>query len=140
AAGGVADARGIVAALALGAAAVQIGTGYLLCPEAAIAPVHREALERTADDGTVVTNVFTGRPARAIVNRAVRELGPMSDVAPSFPLALGALIPLARSEPGGDRDFMGLWSGQAARLLRALPAGELTRSLAEQALARLGRR
>src|SRR5262249_21197938 len=138
AAGGVADARGIVAALALGAAAVQIGTGYLLCPEAGIAPAHRAALEAAADDETMVTNVFTGRPARAIVNRAMRELGPMSEVAPSFPLAAGAMMPLAKSEPGGARDFMGLWSGQAARLGRALPAGELTRSLAEAALARLG--
>jgi len=140
AAGGVADARGIVAALALGAAAVQIGTAYLLCPEATIAPVHREALETAADDETVVTNVFTGRPARAIVNRAVRELGPVSEAVPSFPLASGALLPLARSEPGGARDFMGLWSGQAARLARPLPAGELTRFLAYQSLARLGRR
>jgi nitronate monooxygenase len=140
AAGGVADARGIVAALALGAAAVQIGTAYLFCPEATIAPVHREALQTAADDETMVTNVFTGRPARGIVNRVMRELGPISPVAPSFPLASGPLIPLARSEPGGAPDFMGLWSGQAARLARALPAGELTRTLADQALAKLAGR
>jgi nitronate monooxygenase len=88
----------------------------------------------------MVTNVFTGRPARGIVNRVMRELGPISPVAPGFPLAFGPLIPLARSEPGGARDFMGMWSGQAARLARALPAGELTRALADEALARLARR
>jgi len=139
AAGGVADARGIVAALALGAAAVQIGTAYLLCPESIISPLHREALRTAADDDTVVTNVFTGRPARGIVNRVMRELGPMSPLAPSFPLAAGDLVPLVRSEPGGARDFMNLWSGQAARLARAMPAGELTRRLADETLARLAR-
>jgi nitronate monooxygenase len=136
AAGGIADERGIVAALALGASAVQIGTAYLLCPEAKVSPAHRRALETAADDGTAVTNVFTGRPARSIVNRLVREVGPMSSVAPEFPLAAGALVPLARAEPVDD-DFLSLWSGQAARLARALPAGALTRELAARALDRL---
>ena len=86
AAGGIADARGIAAAFALGAAAVQIGTAYLLCPEARIGPLYREAL-RNHGNQTAVTNVFTGRAARAISNRMVREIGPMSKLAPDFPLA-----------------------------------------------------
>lgn len=138
AAGGIADARGIVAAFALGAAAVQIGTAYLLCPEATIGARHREALRHGRDDGTAITNVFTGRPARGVVNGAMRELGPMAPEAPPFPLATGALLPLrARAEAAGSDDFTWMWSGQAARLARELPAGELTRLLAEQALARL---
>jgi len=142
AAGGIADARGIVAAFALGASAVQIGTAYLFSPEARIAPVYLEALKAAGDDDTVLTNVFTGRPARGIVNRAVRELGPLSSLAPPFPLAAPALAPLrAKAEAAGSSDFTPLWSGQAARLSRARPAGELTRTLAAEALARLsGRR
>ena len=139
AAGAVADARGIVAAFALGAAAVQIGTAYLFCPEAMVPPLHLQALKTAADDDTMVTNVFTGRPARGIVNRLMLELGPISSSAPSFPLAGGALVPLrAKSEPAGSSDFMNLWSGQAARLARELPAGELTKILAAEALAKLG--
>src|SRR5580704_5119630 len=80
AAGGIADARGIVAAFALGASAVQIGTAYLHCPEAKISPLYRQALKGTRENETAITNVFTGRPARAIVNRFMREVGPMCDV------------------------------------------------------------
>ncbi|MGE0282077.1 MAG: NAD(P)H-dependent flavin oxidoreductase [Rhizobiaceae bacterium] len=138
AAGGIADARGIVAALALGASAVQIGTAYLFCPEAKISPIHRTALHNAWDDDTTLTRVFTGRPARGIVNRIMREVGPMSDVPPAFPLAGGALMPLrAKSEPAGSGDFMSLWSGQAMRLGRDMPAGELTRRLADEAQALL---
>src|SRR5215218_8747696 len=133
AAGGIADARGIVAALALGASAVQIGTAYLFTPEATIAPLHRQALKSAKDDQTALTNIFTGRPARGIVNRIMREVGPMSPVSPPFPLAGGALAPLRqKTEPLGSSDFMSLWSGQAAGLARELPAGELTRTLAEE--------
>lgn len=136
AAGGIADARGIVAAFALGASAVQIGTAYLFCPEAKVAAPHKAALRAAKDDHTALTNVFTGRPARGIVNRVMREIGPMSDLAPEFPFAGGALAPLkAKSEPQGSGDFMSLWSGQAARLGREMPAGELTRVLAEGAQA-----
>lgn len=134
AAGGIADARGVVAALALGAAAVQIGTAYLFCPEAKVAPAHREALRAAKDDTTVVTNVFTGRPARSVENRLVRELGPMSDAVPAFPRASEALAPLRAT---GKSDFVPLWSGQAAHLGREMPAGELTKALAAEALARL---
>lgn len=140
AAGAIGDARGIVAALALGAAAVQIGTAYLFCPEAKVPPLHLQALRNAADDDTAITNVFTGGPARGIFNRLMREVGPMSTAAPPFPLAAVALAPLrAKSEPTGSGDFINLWSGQAAALGRELPAGELTRTLAAQALAELGR-
>jgi nitronate monooxygenase len=139
AAGGIADPRGIVAALALGASAVQIGTAYLFCPEAAVPALHRDALINAADDDTMITNVFTGRPARGIVNRLMVEVGPMASAAPRFPLASSALAPLkAKSEPAGSSDFTNLWSGQAARLARrGLPADEMTRRLASEALARL---
>ncbi|HEU4727170.1 MAG TPA: nitronate monooxygenase [Kofleriaceae bacterium] len=138
AAGGIADARGIVAAFALGAAAAQLGTAYLFCPEARVSAPHRAALRQAKDNATAITNVFTGRPARGIVNRAMRELGPMAPDAPEFPLAGGALAPLkARAEAHGSGDFGSLWSGQTARLGRELPAGELTRALAAEALARL---
>jgi nitronate monooxygenase len=137
--GGIADARGIVAALALGASAVQIGTAYLFCPEARVPALHREALNQAGDDDTMITNVFTGRPARGIVNRLMREVGPMSASAPNFPLASSAVAPLrAKSEPRGSSDFMNLWSGQAVRLARrGVAAAELTRVLAAEALERL---
>lgn len=140
AAGGIGDHRGIVAALALGASAVQLGTAYLLCPEAKVSAAHRQALSTAKDSDTALTNLFTGRPARGINTRIMRELGPISDLAPRFPLAGGALMPLrAISEANGNSDFSNLWSGQAARLAQALPAGELTRSLAQKALAQLQR-
>jgi nitronate monooxygenase len=138
AAGGIADARGIVAAFALGASAVQLGTAYLLCPEAKIGTVYRQALRNAKDNQTALTNVFSGRPARGIVNRIVREVGPMSDLAPQFPLAASAIATLrASSEAAGSEDFAQMWSGQAARLSRGLPAGELTRQLAAETLDRL---
>jgi nitronate monooxygenase len=139
AAGGIADGRGIAAAFALGAAGVQMGTAYLFCPEANVAPLHRQALRTAHDDQTAITNVLTGRAARAIINRVVREVGPMAEHAPAFPRAAAALATLrAKSEASGSSDFTPLWSGQAARLGRELPAGELTKLLAEEALARLG--
>jgi nitronate monooxygenase len=143
AAGGIADARGIVAALALGASAVQIGTAYLFSPEAKITAFQREALKAAADDNTMVTNIFTGRPARGIVNRLMRELGPLSPEAPAFPLAGAALAPLrAKAEPEGSSDFTNLWSGQAAKLARlhsagGMSAGEMTRTLAAEAMSKL---
>jgi nitronate monooxygenase len=138
AAGGIADGRGILAAFALGAAAVQIGTAYLQCPESQISPLYRQALKGTKDNDTAITNVFTGRPARAIANRFVREVGPMSDIAPKFPLAAAALAPIrAKSELAGSSDFTPMWSGQSARLGRELPAAELTKQLAADALKNL---
>jgi len=141
ASGGIGDARGILAAFALGAAAVQLGTAYLLCPEAILSSVHRHALENLKDDGTAITNIFSGRPARGIMNRIMRELGPMSDLAPQFPLAGSAIAPLRKhSEAAESEDFAQMWSGQAGRLCRKLPAGELTRQLASETLAALRRR
>jgi nitronate monooxygenase len=135
AAGAVTDGRGIAAAFALGAAGVQIGTAYLWCPEAKISAPHRAALKSARDDGTALTNLMTGRPARGIINRLMREIGPMSEVAPEFPLAAGALAPLrAKAEAQGSGDFSAMWAGQAASLGRAMPAGELTKTLAAEAL------
>ena len=132
AAGGIADASGVRAAMALGASAAQVGTAYLLCPEAATSAVHRAALKSDAARHTALTNVFSGRPARGIVNRVIRELGPMSDAPPAFPLAAGALAPLrAKAESQGRGDFSPLWSGQNATGCREIPAGDLTRALAE---------
>jgi nitronate monooxygenase len=139
AAGGIGDARGIVAAFALGASAVQLGTAYLFTPEARIPAWHRAALEKASDDATMVTNLFTGRPARGIANRLMRELGPLAAEAPRFPLAGGGLLPLRQvAEAAGSGDFSSQWAGQAAALGRSLPAGDLTRKLAAEALARLG--
>lgn len=131
AAGGIADARGIAAAMALGAAGVQIGTAFLLCPEATITAVHRNALKSEAARHTALTNLFTGRPARGIMNRIMRELGPVSALPPAFPLATSAIVPLrAKAEAAGSGDFSPLWSGQNASGCREIPAAQLTRELA----------
>ncbi|QVM93491.1 nitronate monooxygenase [Pseudomonas entomophila] len=138
AAGGIGDHRGLVAALALGASAVQIGTAYLFCPEAKVSAAHRRALNTAPASDTALTNLFTGRPARGINNRLMRELGPMSALAPRFPLAGGALMPLrAITDAQGNADFSNLWSGQALRLGRRMPAGKLTREIADNALKKL---
>jgi nitronate monooxygenase len=138
AAGGITDGRGIAAALCLGAAAVQIGTAYLFCPEAAVPPPHRAALHEAARNTTALTNVLTGRPARSLTNRLMREVGPMSDAAPAFPLAAAAVAPLrAAAEAKGSPDFTSLWAGQAAPLGRAMDAAALTATLADEARALL---
>jgi nitronate monooxygenase len=138
AAGGISDGRGIAAAFALGADGVQVGTAYLRTPEAKISAIHREALRTARDEDSVLTNIFTGRPARGVKNRLVREVGPISADAPAFPLAGGALMPLrAKAEAARSGDFSPLWTGQAGPLSREMPAGELTTMLAEEALQRL---
>ena len=117
---------------------MQIGTAYLYTPEARISSLHREALRSARDEDSVLTNVFTGRPARGIKNRFIQELGPMAKDAPTFPLAANFVMPLrAKAEAEGSSDFSPLWTGQAGALGRALPAGELTTTLAEEALGRL---
>jgi nitronate monooxygenase len=132
AAGGIADANGVAAAIKLGAAAVQVGTAYLLCPEATTSAVHRAALKSEAARNTALTNIFTGRPARGILNRVMRELGPMNAAAPAFPLATSAIAPLrAKGEAQGSGDFSPLWSGQNTTGCREIPAGEITRALAQ---------
>lgn len=131
AAGGIADRQGVAAALALGATAAQVGTAYLLCPEATTSKVHRAALESEAARVTALTNLFTGRPARGIVNRIMRELGPMSAGFPVFPLATAAIAPLrAKAESQGSGDFSPLWSGQNPTGCKEIPAAALTRELA----------
>ena len=131
AAGGIADARGVAAAMALGAAGVQIGTAYLLCPELTTSAVHRAALKSEAARHTALTNLFTGRPARGIVNRIMKELGSINTAAPAFPLATAAIAPLrASAESKGIGDFSPLWSGQNASGCKEIPAAQLTRELA----------
>jgi len=138
AAGGIADGRGIAAAFALGAAGVQIGSAYLRCPESKVTAPARVALAGARDDATVITNVMTGRPARGVANRVMREVGPISPDAPAFPHSATAFGPLkAAAEKLGKVDFTNLWAGQALRLSREMPAAELTRELAAAALARL---
>ena len=123
----------MVAALALGAAAVQIGTAFLFCPEAKILPPHRAALRTARDDSTVFTNVFSGRPARGLVNRAIRELGPISEVAPEFPLAAGRWRPCMQRHRRGSGDFSPMLAGQGAALGREMPAGELVGKFVQEA-------
>jgi nitronate monooxygenase len=137
AAGGIADGRGIAAAFGLGAAGTQIGTAYLLCPEAATPSWYRNALRHARADTTFLTNVFTGRPARILVNRLALEVGPIVDALPDFPLPMGELAPLrAMAEQQGNSDFTPFWSGQAAPLGREMPAEALTLKLAEEAIER----
>lgn len=135
AAGGIASAQAAAAARALGASAVQVGTAYLLCPEADTPPLHRAALraarDAPADHPTAITTLFTGRPARGLVNRLMRELGPMDPLAPTFPLAAAALAPLrAEAERRGISDFSPLWAGQNTSGCREVAAATLTRELA----------
>jgi len=132
AAGGIADAAGVAAALSLGACAVQVGTAYLTCSEATTSTLHRAALLDPASRHTAVTRLFSGRPARGIVNRLIRDLGAMSELAPAFPLASALLAPLrGRAESVGDTGFSPLWCGQNASGCAEIPAAELTRRLVE---------
>jgi nitronate monooxygenase len=140
AAGGIGDARGIAAAFALGASGVQMGTAFLFCPEASLSAPYRAALRAAEADQTVVANVFTGRPARALRNRFVLEVGPIADGVPGFPTAAVHYQPLReRAEAAGRVDFTPLWAGQAAGLGREMAALELTRTLAIEAQERLAR-
>lgn len=131
AAGGIADAQGVAAVMALGAVGAQVGRVYLLCPEATTSGVHRQALQAESARVTALTNLFSGRPARGIVNRFMRELGAIHPAAPAFPLATSAVAPLrAWAEARGSGDFSPLWAGQNVDGCRAEPAGQLTRRLA----------
>ncbi len=131
AAGGIADAQGVAAAMALGAAGVQMGTVYLLCPEARTSAVHRAALQSQAARHTALTRLYSGRYARGIVNRLMRDLGPREDLAPQFPQASAALAPLRQAAEGrASGDFTPLWSGQNNSGCAAISAAELTQALA----------
>lgn len=130
AAGGIADERGVAAARALGASAVQVGTAYLRCAESKLSALRRRALEQARDDSSRITNVLTGRRARGILNRLMRELGPIDGAVPPFPLASAALDPLrAKAEAAGRADFTTLWAGQGAALAQDTTAAVLTRRL-----------
>jgi nitronate monooxygenase len=132
ASGGIADADGVDAALRMGASAVQLGTAFLLCTEATTSAVHRAALQSEAARSTALTNLFSGRPARGIVNRLMRELGPISALPPAFPSAVNAIAPLrAAAEQAGRGDFSPLWAGQDVSGCRAVPAAQRVRELAE---------
>jgi nitronate monooxygenase len=136
AAGGIGDGRGVAAAFALGASAAQIGTAYLRTPQAKTSPVHRAALAEARDDATRLTNLFSGRPARGLMNRLMREVGPTSEHAPAFPLAAAAVAPLrAAAEKQGRGDFSPLWSGEAGALAREEDAGAATRRFWREAQA-----
>lgn len=134
AAGGIADAKGVAVAMALGVAGVQVGTAYMLCAEATTSAVHRAVLKSDAARVTALTNLFSGRPARGIVNRLMREIGPMSHAAPAFPLATAAITPLrAKAESQGSGDFSPLWAGQNTSGCKEISASQLTRELAGEA-------
>lgn len=138
AAGGIGDGRGIAAAFTLGASGVQVGTAYLLTRQSLASELHRVALRNATDDATALTNLFSGRPARGIVNRLMRELGMLVDEVPPFPTAGAALAPLKAHAEARDRaDFTPLWSGQAGARIDLSDSGELTRRLADEATARL---
>lgn len=129
AAGGIANASAVARAMALGAAGVQAGTAYMLCPEATTSPLHRAALADATRE-TALTNLFTGRPARGMVNRLMRELGPINAVAPEFPLATAAIAPLrAAAEKAGREDFSPLWSGTDRSGCDPVSAAEITARL-----------
>ncbi len=133
AAGGISDAKGVAVAMALGATGVQVGTSYMLCPEATTSTVHRAALKSDAASVTALTNLFTGRPARGIMNRIIKELGPISAATPDFPLATSAIAPLrAKAESMGSSDFSPLWAGQNTSGCKEISAGQLTRELARE--------
>jgi nitronate monooxygenase len=128
--GGVTSPDTVAAALALGAAGVQVGTAYLLCPEADTSSVHRAALKGGRARHTVLTNIFTGAVARGIPNRLTDELGPLNSAAPAFPLAANALAPLRRAAESASRgDFSPLWAGQNVTGCKETGAAELTREL-----------
>jgi len=131
AAGGIATAAGVASALSMGAAAVQLGTAYLLCDEARTSNIHRCAIKSEAVKHTALTNVFSGRLARSIVNRAVKELGPVNSCIPDFPLAATAVTALRqKAEAVGNDDFSPLWCGENARGCREISAYEMTQLLA----------
>jgi nitronate monooxygenase len=133
AAGGIADAAGVAAAMSLGAAGVQVGTSYLLCPESTTSAVHRAALAGNPGNNTALTNLFSGRPARGIVNRIMSELGPINRAAPEFPLAAVALAPLRKkAESLGKGDFSAMWCGQNPSGCKEISAASMTRALVER--------
>jgi nitronate monooxygenase len=128
--GGIVDADGVRAALSFGASAVQVGTAYLLCTQAKTSQVHRAAIKSEDGRHTAITNLFSGRPARSIVNRIIREIGPINKDAPEFPLAAAAISALRnQAEKNGSGDFSPLWCGQNTTGCQEVSAVELTKAL-----------
>jgi nitronate monooxygenase len=133
--GGIMDGRGIVAALALGAQAVQMGTAFLTCHEAGIPDVYKEAILNAHEDQTRITRAFSGRPARGIVNRFMTEIeqDPKEETIPPFPIQNSLTRPLrTAAAKQGRSEFLSLWSGQAMRLARRESAQELIARLAKE--------
>jgi len=140
ASGGIADGRGIAAALALGAQGVQMGTAFLTCPESAAHAVYRKALTAARDDETRITSAFSGRPGRGLENRYIRDMTAYGDPLPDFPINNTLTGPLRKaSAEAGKEDFMSLWSGQAAALSKSLPAADLVDTLVAETDAALSR-
>ncbi len=133
AAGGIANAAGARAAMALGASAVQVGSAFLQCDEATTSAIHRAALRGEMGyepRHTALTTLFTGRPARGIVNRAMREMGALNAAAPAFPTSTAMIAPLrAHAERLGLGDFSPLWAGQHAAASQAVPAAQVVARL-----------
>jgi len=140
AAGGIMDGAGIAAVLALGAQAAWLGTAFVPCPESGAPPVHKDGILSSTDDGTLVTEKFSGKPARAIANRFVREMHERSAPHLAFPaqnVLTGKLR--AAAAKAGNPDFVAMYAGQAAPLSRALPAAELVAALEAETLEALDR-
>lgn len=139
AAGGIFDGRGVAAAIMLGAAGAQVGSAFLRSPESMVSPLHKQALADTADNSTKLTRLFSGRAARSIRNRLVRELASHEDDAAPFPAQRSVIAPLSKA--GADRgsaDFMQLWSGQAGLRAEDVPSAQIYRRICDEALALLG--
>ncbi|GJE15083.1 NAD(P)H-dependent flavin oxidoreductase [Methylobacterium longum] len=139
AAGGIADARGVAAALTLGASAVQIGTGFLRCPEAGLHPAYADALGRASPEDTMLTRAFTGRAARSLATHYVRAAASGDAPSPApYPVQRALVAAMrAQAQAAGDVQRMQTWAGQSAGLASAEPAGEVVRRCWEGAKALL---
>tara|TARA_B100000315_G_scaffold83135_1_gene76108 strand:- start:566 stop:1603 length:1038 start_codon:yes stop_codon:yes gene_type:complete len=130
AAGGICTAEDVAQYQALGVAAVQVGSAYLLCEEATTSALHREVLKTVAPDSTELTTLFSGRPARGISNRVMQELGAMPEQAPPFPYASIAMTALrAKAEAKGDSGFSPLWCGERFIVREGINAQQITELL-----------
>jgi nitronate monooxygenase len=138
AAGGIFDGRGVAAAMMLGASGAQIGSAFLRSPECMVPELHKQALAETPDNATKLTRLFSGRPARSIRNRLVRELAAHEGDAAPFPTQRAVIAPLAKAAAErGSADFMQLWSGQAGLRAGAAPSAQIFKRICDEALALL---